>query len=168
MRLDHLLSREKRAEPTGEAQASVEISPEALDLSHFMASRHTVSSQYPVFRAQALLERPPGARRHLESCIAQRLITNDTGQDIKGTRWMPWRWKPMKDVASCDKPRVGANNRQSEDFRMGKPSWGHAQLPPAEHIGRREATGGTETSKYPEEEKSTEISLVVASERETA
>ena len=33
---------------------------------------------------------------------------------------------------------------------------------------REEATGGTETSKYPEEEKSTEISLVVASERETA
>jgi hypothetical protein len=31
-----------------------------------------------------------------------------------------------------------------------------------------EATGGTETSKYPEEEKSTEISLVVASERESA
>ena len=51
---------------------------------------------------------------------------------------------------------------------MGKPSWGHAQLPPAEHIGREEATRGTETSKYPEEEKSTEISLVVASERETA
>ena|GEM_PF-964601 len=51
---------------------------------------------------------------------------------------------------------------------MGKPSWGHAQLPSAEHIGRVEATGGTETSKYPEEEKSTEISLVVASERETA
>jgi hypothetical protein len=74
----------------------------------------------------------------------------------------------MKDVASCDKPRVGAHYRQSEDFRMGKPNWGHAQLPPAEHIGRREATGGTETSKYPEEEKSTEISLVVASERETA
>jgi len=96
------------------------------------------------------------------------LNTNDTDQDIKGTRWMPWRWKPMKDVASCDKPRVGAHYRQSEDFRMGKPNWGHAQLPPAEHIGRREATGGTETSKYPEEEKSTEISLVVASERETA
>jgi hypothetical protein len=111
---------------------------------------------------------PFGARPHLESCIAQDLNTNDTDQDIKGTRWMPWRWKPMKDVASCDKPRVGAHYRQSEDFRMGKPNWGHAQLPPAEHIGRREATGGTETSKYPEEEKSTEISLVVASERETA
>ena len=32
-------------------------------------------------------------------------------------------------------------------------------------IGRREATRGTETSKYPEEEKSNEIPQVVASER---
>jgi hypothetical protein len=148
-------------------QASVEISPEALELTHSLArgiSPHTVSG----IQGSGPPARPHGARRHLESCIAQRLIANDTDQDIKGTRWMPWRWKPMKDVASCDKPRVGALNRQSEDFRMGKPNWGHAQLPPAEHIGRREATGGTETSKYPEEEKSTEISLVVASERETA
>ena len=51
---------------------------------------------------------------------------------------------------------------------MGKPSWGNAQLSLPEHIGQWKATGGTETSKYPEEEKSTEISLVVASERETA
>ena len=35
-------------------------------------------------------------------------------------------------------------------------------------IGRSEATWGTETSKYPEEEKSTEIALVAASERATA
>ena len=74
----------------------------------------------------------------------------------------------MKDVASCDKPRVGAHYRQSGDFRIGEPDWGHAQSPPAEHIGRQEATWGTETSKYPEEEKSTEIPLVVASERGTA
>ena len=78
---------------------------------------------------------------------------------------MPWHQKPMKDVASCEKPRVGAHNRQSGDVRMGKPSWGHAQLPMPEHIGHEEATWGTETSKYPEEEKSTEIPLVVASER---
>ena len=32
----------------------------------------------------------------------------------------------------------------------------------------RRASGGTETSKYPEENKSTEISLVVANEREIA
>src|SRR5207247_8664951 len=27
------------------------------------------------------------------------------GQATKGTRWMPWRGKAMKDVESCDKPR---------------------------------------------------------------
>jgi hypothetical protein len=36
--------------------------------------------------------------------------------------------------------------------------------PRLNQIGRREATGGTETSKYPEEEKSTEIARVAASE----
>ena len=41
----------------------------------------------------------------------------------------------------------------------------HLPTPHAEHIGVVEATWGTETSKYPEEEKSTEIPLVVASER---
>ena len=48
---------------------------------------------------------------------------------------------------------------------MGKPGGSHFPSRPAEHIGRAEATGGTETSKYPEEEKSNEIPLVVASER---
>ena len=48
---------------------------------------------------------------------------------------------------------------------MGKPGGSHFPSRPAEHIGRVEATGGTETSKYPEEEKSNEIPLVVASER---
>ena len=48
---------------------------------------------------------------------------------------------------------------------MGEP--GGSRLPPPrpERIGPEEATGGTETSKYPEEEKSSEIPLVVASER---
>ena len=48
---------------------------------------------------------------------------------------------------------------------MGEPGGRHCPPPPAEHIGGEEATWGTETSKYPEEEKSTEIPLVVASER---
>ena len=46
---------------------------------------------------------------------------------------------------------------------MGEPSRRHGRLP-----GRRPSfrgtTGGTETSKYPEEEKSTEIARVAASE----
>ena len=47
---------------------------------------------------------------------------------------------------------------------MGKPNWGHAQLLLFEHIEQQETTWGTETSKYPEEKKSTEIALVAASE----
>ena len=71
----------------------------------------------------------------------------------------------MKDVASCDKPRGGANGPRSADLRMGEPAWGHAQATPPERIGRASATRGTETSKYPEERKSTETPLVAASER---
>ena len=48
---------------------------------------------------------------------------------------------------------------------MGEPGGIHLPPPPAEHIGWEEVTRGTETSKYPEEEKSNEIPLVVASER---
>ena len=47
---------------------------------------------------------------------------------------------------------------------MGQPSRGRALLPASECIGCEEATRGTETSKYPEEEKSTEIAGVAASE----
>ena len=35
---------------------------------------------------------------------------------------MPWLSEAMKDVTSCDKLRVGANNLRSGDFRMGKPT----------------------------------------------
>jgi hypothetical protein len=54
----------------------------------------------------------------------------------------------------------------SEDFRMGKPRqalWVTWWLPP-EYIGRVEGTGGSETSQYPQEEKTIVIPLVVASE----
>ena len=36
---------------------------------------------------------------------------------------MPRLSEAKKDVTSCDKLRVDANNRQSVDFRMGQPSW---------------------------------------------
>ena len=54
-------------------------------------------------------------------------------------------------------------------FDPGIPEWGNpAGAMPRyrrlNQIGRQEATGGTETSKYPEEEKSTEIPGVAASE----
>ncbi len=49
---------------------------------------------------------------------------------------------------------------RSGDFRMGKPNHPNDGCP-----RKRELTGGTETSKYPEEEKSIEILLVAVSER---
>ncbi len=62
---------------------------------------------------------------------------------------MPWHEQAMKDVVICDKLREGENSRRSVDFRMGQPNPGHAGL--FRFIGR--LTRGTETSKYPEEEK---------------
>ena len=59
----------------------------------------------------------------------------------------------MKDVDSCDKPRGGANTRRSVDFRIGKPSRDNL-LTHTEFIGMALPTGRTETSKYPEEQKS--------------
>ncbi len=36
---------------------------------------------------------------------------------------------------------------------MGKPGSSHVLSPPSEHIGRVEGTWGSETSQYPQEEK---------------
>ena len=48
---------------------------------------------------------------------------------------------------------------------MGEPSTGNAVLSRPEHIGAAKTSGGSETSQYPEERKSTETPQVVASER---
>ncbi len=51
---------------------------------------------------------------------------------------------------------------------MGKPRQGRFGViwrPVSEHIGYVEGTWGSETSQYPQEEKTTVIPLVVASER---
>ena len=84
-------------------------------------------------------------------------------QGIMGARRMPWHRKSTKGAASRDRPGGGANGPRSRDSRMGEPSRRHGRLPRGRpsHAG---TTGGTETSKYPEEEKSTEIARVAASE----
>ena len=51
---------------------------------------------------------------------------------------------------------------------MGQPGWSNVQSFPYESIVRVKETRGTETSKYPEEEKITMIAQVVASERALA
>ena len=91
-------------------------------------------------------------------------VTPMRGQNTKGARRMPWHRKSTKDAASCDKPRGAAHTLRSGGLRMGEPTQGHAWVLPPERIGRSGTTGGTETSKYPEEEKSTEIARVAASE----
>jgi hypothetical protein len=48
---------------------------------------------------------------------------------------------------------------------MGKPGGGSAPSSRSEYIGARKPTRRTETSKYPQEEKSNEIPQVAASER---
>ena len=51
---------------------------------------------------------------------------------------------------------------------MGKPGRGNARSPRVEFIDSLGRTRGSETSQYPQEEKSIEIPLVVASESGTA
>ena len=48
---------------------------------------------------------------------------------------------------------------------MGKPSQSNVWLFLPEYIGQIKGTWGSETSQYPQEEKTTVIPLVVASER---
>ena len=59
---------------------------------------------------------------------------------------MPWHEKAMKDVVSCDKPRIGANNHRPGDLRMGKPGTGNAVSSLPEYIGQWRRTGRIETS----------------------
>ena len=67
-------------------------------------------------------------------------------QAIKSIWWMPWHEKAMKDVVSCDKPRIGANNLRPGGFRMGKPDTGNAVSSLPEYIGQWKPTGRIETS----------------------
>ena len=79
---------------------------------------------------------------------------------------MPWYGKPIKDVTTCDKPRIGGNSLRPVDLRIGKPVSSNVGTSTTESIGCVKTTQGTETSKYLEEEKTIVISLVVASEKE--
>ena len=73
---------------------------------------------------------------------------------------MPWLSEAKKDVTSCDKPCSGAHTRSGTDFRMGQPGGRYTATALS-----AEQTRGTETSQYPEEEKTKVIAQVVASER---
>ena len=85
------------------------------------------------------------------------------GQANKRMWWMPRRQEAMKDVVACEMPRGAGKQALIRGCPNGetRPIWSSV----SEFIGCRSETWGTETSKYPEEKKSTEIPLVVASER---
>ena len=79
---------------------------------------------------------------------------------------MPWQLEAMKDVLTCDKLSQASKKHLRLRFPNGEThlfigivNWIH-------RLTRR--TRRTETSKYPQEQKSTEISKVAASEIETA
>ena len=74
-------------------------------------------------------------------------------QAIKSVWWMPWHLAPMKDAISCDKLRGAANRLRSVDFRMGKPTVVNPTVSLLRIHSAVKGTRGTETSKYPEEEK---------------
>jgi hypothetical protein len=47
----------------------------------------------------------------LDAKKIERAPKASNDQATKGTRWMPWRRKAMKDVVSCEKLREAANRR---------------------------------------------------------
>ena len=78
---------------------------------------------------------------------------------------MPRLTEAMKDVISCDKLRVGANNLWSGDFRMGQPS----RLKDGYSYQCKRANAGNWNILVPAgRENKWMIPLVVASERGTA
>lgn len=78
---------------------------------------------------------------------------------------MPWYQESMKDVVSCDKPRVGANSLRSVDLRMGEPAPQKSGALLSEFIGRERQLGEVKHLSTPRKRNQTEIPLVVASER---
>ena len=57
------------------------------------------------------------------------------------------------------------SSKLNRGFPNGATHPGISGIPPAEHIGRAEVSGGSETSQYPEENRKTLIPQVVANER---
>ena len=71
---------------------------------------------------------------------------------------MPRHREAKKDAVTGETPRGAGHTHRSADIRMGQPDGSNVPSRASE------PTRGSETSQYPEEEKSTEIPVVVASE----
>ena len=73
---------------------------------------------------------------------------------------MPWQQEAKKDAGACDKPRGAGKHAMIRGCPNGETRHGSCRV-----TSREGPTWGTETSKYPEERKSTETPQVAASER---
>ena len=78
---------------------------------------------------------------------------------------MPWQSEAMKDVVICEKPGEADKQAVIPGCPNGETHPTQVGYSLTEYIGFGRRTRGTETSKYPEEKKSTEIPPVAASER---
>ena len=81
-------------------------------------------------------------------------------QAIKCTWRMPRHRETMKDVEGCDKPGGAVKQALKPGFPNGETRLGSCPV-----IASARSTRGTETSKYPEERKTTVTPSVAASER---
>ena len=90
----------------------------------------------------------------------QKRLNIDTfglyGQVTKRARWMPRQSEAKKDVVTCDKVRGAGKQALILTFLNGE-THSIYRVSHSEYIAMRRRTRGTETSKYPEEKKSTEI-----------
>ena len=63
----------------------------------------------------------------------------------------------MKDVGACEKPWGAGNRAVIRGCPNGETRLESCPVTPPEYIGRLEGTWGSETSQYPQEEKTTVI-----------
>ena len=164
MRLDHLLSRENQDRKT--ARGPPPPAP-------FASARGARPWGLAPGHLESRIAKKSGLKRNLQttktdlSDFHSRKVSGtsvpgarpERGEGVKGARRMPRHGEPTKGAGSRDSPGGAALRLRSRGARMGEPS----RRGPAIPKGR--ATGGTETSKYPEEGKSTETPRVAASER---
>ena len=111
--------------------------------------------------------RPPSlhVNKGIESGFrASRVV----GQATKGLWGMPWCQRPKKGVVRLRKASVSRLTDLAGDTRIGEPIPMQIGIPLAEHNRLGVVSGGTETSKYPEEKKAKAIPQVAVSERGTA
>ena len=101
----------------GEAKAAVASSPRA-------PNPRAIGNADSILHVAIIhfISTPRQAAAHGAYAPSKAVKSRWDGQDTKGTWWMPWRWKSMKDVVSCDKPRVGATTVDPGISEWGNPA----------------------------------------------